>query len=249
MSSFIKVPWKSLLQFRAAAVSSPLLSRISPVFQFFFYFLVYLVLFPHVQQTGKAGPCSAPLIEHLALSPFIALLEFPQPAAPQVFPGDEQASLVCHYTTLAGGIVICAQEQVLPPWLDFGTFAGHILGTNPQQLVSTANAVLPLFVHWNDVDSELPPLSCFVPFQNMHLDSWGEKKSTQCLGAIVLFVAPEGLQRKTLVALDGAFDLQTLLWFLLKHGSFVKQVLFVRQVSTNEVFPSATVHKSLENYT
>lgn len=193
MSSFIKVPWKSLLQFRAAAVSSPLLSRISPVFQFFFNFLVYLVLFPHVQQTGKAGPCSAPLIEHLALSPFIALLEFPQPAAPQVFPGDEQASLVCHYTTLAGGIVICAQEQVLPPWLDFGTFAGHILGTNPQQLVSTANAVLPLFVHWNDVDSELPPLSCFVPFQNMHLDSWREKKkSIQCLGAIVLFVAPEG---------------------------------------------------------
>lgn len=163
MSSSIKVPWNSLLRFRAAEIShfysAP---HISPIFQLLFPCLFSCL--PQVQRTQKPRNLSVPPNELLALPPFITLLEFPQPAAPQVLPRDKQASLVCHHATIARGIVICSQEQVLPPWLDFGTFAGHILGTNPQQLVSTTDAVFTLFVHWNNVDCELPPLTSFVPF-------------------------------------------------------------------------------------
>jgi len=98
----------------------------------------------------------------LALSPLVALLKLPQPATPQVLPWDEQASLVGDYAALSGGVVICAQEQVLPPRLDLRALAGYVLGAHPQQLVPAADAVLALFVDRNDVDGELPPLACLV---------------------------------------------------------------------------------------
>lgn len=113
----------------------------------------------------------------LALSPLVALLELPQSAAPEVLPGDEQASLVCHHTALPGGIVVCTQEQVLLPGLDLWAFAGHVLGAHPQQLVPTADAVLALFVHRHDVDSELPPLAGFISFKNVHLNSWRRREN------------------------------------------------------------------------
>lgn len=156
MSSITKVPWNSLLQFRAATIS-----YFSSALLHFTGLPVFVSLFIFLSSPRSANP---PLISLLALPPFIALLEFPQPAAPQVLPRDKQASLVCHHSTLARGVVVCTQEQVLLPWLDFGAFACHILGTNPQQLVSTADAVLALFVDWDYVDGELPPLTCFVPF-------------------------------------------------------------------------------------
>ncbi len=106
----------------------------------------------------------SPLQQLLALSPLVALLELPQPAAPQVLPRDEQAALVRHHAALPGGVVVCTQEQVLPPWLDLRAFAGHVLGAHPQQLVPAADAVLTLFVDRNDVDGELPPLAGLVSF-------------------------------------------------------------------------------------
>lgn len=98
----------------------------------------------------------------LALPPLVALLKLPQPASPQVLPGNEQASFVSDNAAVSGGLVVCAQEQVLPPGLDLGAPTGHILGTNPQELVSASDAVPALFVDGNDVDSELPPLARFV---------------------------------------------------------------------------------------
>ncbi|TNN59085.1 hypothetical protein EYF80_030719 [Liparis tanakae] len=89
----------------------------------------------------------------LALPPLVALLELPQPAAPQVLPGDEQAPLVRHHAALPGGVVVGPQEQVLPARLDLGAFARHVLGAHPQQLVAAADAVLALFVDGDDVDA------------------------------------------------------------------------------------------------
>lgn len=91
-------------------------------------------------------------------------MKLPQPAAPKVLPRDEQASFVSHHTALPGGVIICAQEKVLPPGLDLGAFAGHVLGAYPQQLVAAADAVLALFVDRYDVDGELPPFACLVSF-------------------------------------------------------------------------------------
>lgn len=104
-------------------------------------------------------------------------MELPQPAAPQVLPRDEEASLVGNYAALPRGVVVCTQEQVLPSGLNLGTFAGHVLGAHPQQLVSTTDAVLTLFVDRNDVDRELPPLARLVTLKNVHLNSWFKRKA------------------------------------------------------------------------
>lgn len=112
----------------------------------------------------------------LALPPLVTLLELSKSASPQVLPRDEQASLVRHHAALPGGIVICTQEQVLLARLDLWTFAGHVFGTHPQELVPTADAVLTLFVDRDYVDSKLPPLACLVSFQDVHLYSWCKKK-------------------------------------------------------------------------
>lgn len=108
----------------------------------------------------------------LALAPLVALLELSEPTAPQVLPWDEQAALVRHHAALPGGVVVCSQEQVLLPRFDLGTFAGHVLGAHPQQLVPAADAVLSLLVDRYDVDGELPPLARLVSFQDVDLDSW-----------------------------------------------------------------------------
>ena len=141
------------------------------LFQFIYFFPFFLSSSLCSSQRRRsvafASPSislSPPLQRLLALSPLVTLLELPQPAAPQVLPRDEQASLVRHHAALPGGIVVRAQEQVLPPGLDLWAFTGHVLGAHPQQLVPTADAVLTLLVDGDDVDGELPPLARFVPF-------------------------------------------------------------------------------------
>lgn len=126
-------------------------------------------------------PSCSPLRLCLAFSPLVTLLELPQPAAPQVLPGDEQAALVRHHAALPGRVIVCAQKQVLPPGLDLGAFAGDVLCAHPQQLVPAANAVLTLLVDGDNVDSELPPLPCLISFENVHLDSWWSRGEKQVL--------------------------------------------------------------------
>ncbi|KAG7242357.1 hypothetical protein INR49_023486, partial [Caranx melampygus] len=48
---------------------------------------------------------------------------------------------------------------------------GHIFGTDPQELVPSADAALALLVDGDDVHGELPPLTGFVCLQDVHLDS------------------------------------------------------------------------------
>lgn len=139
---------------------------------------------------------SLPLLSQaffLALSSLVALLELPQPTAPQVLPGDKQAALVGHHAALARGVIVVivvvvvvmmvigAEEEVLPAGLDLGALASYILGVNPQQLVTTADAVLALLVDGDYVDCELPPLACFVPFQDVHLDRWRRRRQRTLL--------------------------------------------------------------------
>ena len=106
----------------------------------------------------------------LALAFLLALLELPEPTRPRVPPLDNQAAFVGHYSTLAGGILVVPQQQVLLPGLDLGTLAGHVFGADPQELVPAADTTLTLLVDGDDVDGELPPLAGFVCLQNVHLD-------------------------------------------------------------------------------
>lgn len=98
----------------------------------------------------------------LALAFLLTLLELPEPACPRVPPLDNQTAFVCHHSALSGGVLIIPQEQVLLPRPDLGTLAGHVFCTDPQELVSTADAALALLVDGDDVDCELPPLTGFV---------------------------------------------------------------------------------------
>lgn len=170
MSSFTKVPKRTLtssLQLRAAALSQSFFSLVlfTCVSLYFFYssslFLYSLDFIPAEALLGLQ-PSLYQLL--LALPPLVALLELPQPAAPQVLPRDEQASLVRNYAALSGGVVVVvrAQEKVLSPRFDLGAFARYIFGAHPQQLVSPADAVLALFVDRYDVDGEPPPLARLV---------------------------------------------------------------------------------------
>lgn len=63
------------------------------------------------------------------------------------------------------------QKQVFLHGLDFGAFAGNVLGAYPEDLVTTPYPVGPLLVHRYDIDRELPPFSCFVRFQDVDLYS------------------------------------------------------------------------------
>lgn len=67
------------------------------------------------------------------------------------------------------------QQQVFLHGLDFGAFAGNVLGAYPEDLVTTPYPVGPLLVHRYDIDRELPPFSCFVRFQDVDLYSWNQK--------------------------------------------------------------------------
>lgn len=137
------------------------------------------VFIPPLFLYGPSGGAALP--PPLALPSLVALLEPSQPAAPQVLPGDQQAALVRHHAALPGGVVVRAQQQVLPPRLDLGALAGHVLCADPQQLVAAADTVLPLFVDRNDVDGELPPLAGLVSFQDVSLDGWRETTSRRFL--------------------------------------------------------------------
>lgn len=64
-----------------------------------------------------------------------------------------------------------SQQQVFLHRFDFGALAGNILGTYPEDLVTTPYPVCPLLVHRDDIDCELPPFSCLVCFQDVDLDS------------------------------------------------------------------------------
>lgn len=111
------------------------------------------------------------LVFPLAFSSFVALLEFSEPTSPQVFPGNEQAGFVRHHAALTAGVVIIrAHEQVLPAVFDFRALARHIFSTNPQELVSSADAVSTLLIHRYDVDGVFQPFSCLVSFQHVNLD-------------------------------------------------------------------------------
>lgn len=115
----------------------------------------------------------------LALAFLLALLELPEPACPRVPPLDNQAAFVCHHSALPWGVLVIPQQQVLLPWFDLGTFAGHVFGADPQELVPAADAALALLVDGNDVDGKLPPLAGFVCLQNVHLDSCMVKETKE----------------------------------------------------------------------
>ncbi len=111
----------------------------------------------------------------LALAPLVTLVEFPEPTGPQVLPRDEQAALVRHHAALtAGAVVVRAHQQVLPSRFNFGAFTGHVFSTDPQELVSSANAMSALLIDRYDVDREFPPFSRLISFQHVNLDSCGE---------------------------------------------------------------------------
>lgn len=104
-------------------------------------------------------------VSPLALAPLVTLLEFSKPTGPQVLPRDEQAALVRHHAALTAGVVVIrAHEQVLPSGFNFVALAGHIFSADPQELVSSANAVSALLIDGYDVDSEFPPFARFVSF-------------------------------------------------------------------------------------
>lgn len=138
-----------------------------------FYLLLFLI------------SCVSPL----ALSPLVALLEFPEPTGPQVFPGDEKAALVCHHAALTAGVVVVirAHEQVLPARFDFRTLARHVFSANPQELVSSADALSALLIHGDDVDGELPPFACLVSLQHVNLDHCGEEQIERFLSSFNYF--------------------------------------------------------------
>ena len=106
----------------------------------------------------------------LALAFLLPLLELPEPPGPRVSPLDDQAALVRHDPALARRVLIVAQQQVLLAWLDLGAFAGHVLGSHPQELVPASDAALALLVDGDDVNGELPPLACLVRLQDVDLD-------------------------------------------------------------------------------
>lgn len=58
----------------------------------------------------------------LALSSLVALLELSQPTAPQVFPGDKQAALVCNYAALARGVIIVVLVMVVVVLMVIGAY-------------------------------------------------------------------------------------------------------------------------------
>jgi len=106
----------------------------------------------------------------LALAFLLTLLELPEPACPRVPPLDNQTALVGHHSTLAGGVLVVPQQQILLPRLDLGTLAGHVFGADPQKLVPAADAALALLVDGDDVDGKFPPFAGFVCLQDVHLD-------------------------------------------------------------------------------
>lgn len=172
-----------MLPLKAAALSHFLsLSLFTSLHLSLFPLSLWCFLFlshPPVFLRLEVSPLSfSPFWLLLTLAPLVALLELPQSPAPQVLPGDEQATLVRHHATLPWGVVIRAQQQVFPAKLDLGALAGHVLGTHPQELVAAPDALFTLLVDGDDVHGKLPPLPCLVSFEDVHLDSWmtNEKK-------------------------------------------------------------------------
>lgn len=144
------------------------------LFIYFFFNICQLSFFLEIISLFRIVSISS-CLWLLALAFLLALLELPEPARPCVPPLDNQATFICHYSTLARGVLIISQQQVLLPRLDLWTLAGHVFGTDPQKLVPTADAALSLLVDGDDVDSKFPPLTGFVRFQDVHLDSCKEK--------------------------------------------------------------------------
>lgn len=107
----------------------------------------------------------------LAFAFFLSLLELAQSPRPRVPPLDDQTAFIGHHAALPRRILVVPQQQVFLPCFHFGTLTGHVLGSDPQQLVPSADAALALLVHGHDVHSEFPPLARLVRFQDVHLNS------------------------------------------------------------------------------
>lgn len=98
----------------------------------------------------------------LAFSFFLSLLELAQSPRPRVPPLNHQTAFICHHAALPRRVLVVPQQQVFLPGFHSGTLAGHVLGSDPQQLVSSPDAALTLLVHGHDVDCEFPPLARLV---------------------------------------------------------------------------------------
>lgn len=106
----------------------------------------------------------------LAFSFLLPLLKLPESPSPSVSPLNDQTALVRHHSALSWRILVVPQQKVFLAGLDLRTLAGHILCPDPEELVSSANSAFTLFVNRDDVDGELPPLSCFICFQDVDLN-------------------------------------------------------------------------------